>query len=210
VNPNPRFGKERLVEHAGTDAEVMAETRSSPVAFAVIFDRHFDTIHRYVDRRAGRDAADDLAGEVFRIAFEQRRRFKPTHESALPWLYGLATNVLLKHWRAGAREERALERIGRHIEPQDAETSAADSRLDAEPIGRRLAAALAELPQRDRDVVILIAWEELSYEEVAAALAIPEGTVRSRLNRARRALRAALTAELRAAPLGLAAGKDAS
>jgi RNA polymerase sigma-70 factor, ECF subfamily len=198
------------MEHAGTDAEVMAETRSSPVLFAVIFDRHFDTIHRYLDRRAGRDAADDLAGEVFRIAFEQRRRFKAMHESALPWLYGLATNVLLKHWRLGAREERALERVGRRIEPQDPETSTADSRLDAEPIGRELAAALAQLPESDRDVVILIAWEELSYREVAAALAIPEGTVRSRLNRARRTLRAALAAELRAAALELAVGKDAS
>ena len=210
MNSNRPTGNERVMEQAGTDAEVMAETRSSPVLFAIIFDRHFDTIHRYLDRRAGRDAADDLAGEVFRIAFEQRRRFKPLHESALPWLYGLATNVLLKHWRLGAREERALERVGHSVEPQDPETSTADSRLDAEPIGRQLAAALDQLSESDRDVVILIAWEELSYREVAEALAIPEGTVRSRLNRARRTLRAALAVELRPADLGLAVGKDAS
>lgn len=209
MNPDRPSGNERVMADLRTDAAVIAETQSAPADFAVIFDRHFDAIHRYLDRRAGRDVADELSGEVFRIAFEQRPRFKPIHESALPWLYGLATNLLLKHWRLGARELSALERVGCGLERHDTETAATDARIDAEPLGRRLAAALAHLPAGDRDVVVLIAWEELSYEEVAAALAIPEGTVRSRLNRARRTLRAALADQPSTTAFGLATGKDA-
>jgi RNA polymerase sigma factor (sigma-70 family) len=198
------------MKDAQTDAEVIASTRRVPAQFAVVFDRHFDTIHRYLDRRAGRAVADELSGEVFRIAFEQRRRFRPLHESALPWLYGLATNLLLKHWRETTREARAFRLVGSDMDPLDNGDAIVDSRLDAEPLGRRLVAALADLPEGDRDVVVLIAWEELSYEEVAVALGIPVGTVRSRLNRARRKLRTSLDdADEFASPQRLASGKDA-
>lgn len=97
VNSGRAFGNGRAMEELQTDAALIAAAGRAPELFGVVFDRHFGTIHRYLDRRAGRDVADDLAGEVFRIAFEQRRRFVPVHESALPWLYGLATRTLLKH-----------------------------------------------------------------------------------------------------------------
>lgn len=183
-----------------TDAWVIASSHRAPARFAIVFDRHFDTIYRYLERRAGRDVADELSGEVFRIGFEQRSRFRPVHQSALPWLYGLATNLLLKHWRRSARELRAFERLGRNGGEPASESAAVDARLDAGPLGRRLVSALADLPDGDRDVVVLVAWEELSYEEVAAALGIPEGTVRSRLHRARRKLLASLGAEDEQAP----------
>ena len=109
---------------------------------------------------------------------------------ALPWLYGLATNLALKRWRGDARHSRALGRLeaeSRTGEPGDLD--GADDRLAASASRARILAALAQLAAADRDVVVLVAWEELTYEEVATALDIPLGTVRSRLNRARRVLR---------------------
>lgn len=169
-----------------TDAVILA--CGDPQAFAAVFDRHFATIHRYLERRAGRDAADELAGEVFRVAFEHRQRFRPVYESALPWLYGLATNLLLKRRRSERRGLRALARLDRD-EMLSGEFDDVDRRLDARSARDAIVQALARLPQRDRDVLLLIAWEDLGYEEVAVALGIPVGTVRSRLNRARSVLR---------------------
>jgi RNA polymerase sigma factor (sigma-70 family) len=186
VNRPKGFGNDSPME-ARSDAELLARAATEPELFGVVFDRHFATIHRYLERRIGRDGADELSGEVFRLAFEQRARFRPVHESALPWLYGLATNLMLKRWRGERREARAVERLAssRNGSAPDGE----DDRIVAEAARARLLAALAELPEGDRDVVILIAWEELTYEEVATALDIPVGTVRSRLNRARARLR---------------------
>lgn len=76
------------MEETCSDAQLLARTSREPELFGVVFDRHFATVHRYLERRAGPDAADELSGEVFRIAFERRKRFRTVHESALPWLYG--------------------------------------------------------------------------------------------------------------------------
>lgn len=177
------------MEEARSDAEILARSSTRPELFAVVFDRHFATIHRYLERRVGRDAADELSGDVFRIAFERRSRFRPLHESALPWLYGLATNLVLKRWRGETRHLRALARLEGGWREDGAGLDGADSRIAAQALRPRLLEALAGLPPGDRDVVVLVAWEEFSYEEVAAALEIPLGTVRSRLNRARHTLR---------------------
>ncbi len=180
----------RGVNSGPSDAEILARASKQPELFGIVFDRHFDVIHRYLERRISGDGADELSGEVFRIAFEQRSRFRDLHESALPWLYGIATKLLLKRWRAEARHLRALASLQcEHRGGQDAAAGDVDDRLMAQAFRRHLLDALARLPQHDRDVVILIAWEELSYAEVAAALDIAEGTVRSRLHRARRTLR---------------------
>jgi len=187
VNPKTASGNEPAME-VRTDAELIACASVEPELFGVVFDRHFGTIHRYLERRVGRDAADELAGDVFRIAFERRGRFRPLHESALPWLYGLAANLLLKRWRGQRRHLRALARLDRPEGDAD-RLDGADARLDAIGARGELVAALSRIPRRDRDVLLLVAWEDLSYEEVAAALGIPVGTVRSRLNRARRRLR---------------------
>jgi DNA-directed RNA polymerase specialized sigma24 family protein len=110
---NPLGGNDPSMEDASSDAEVIARAARQPDVFAIVFDRRFATIHRYLERRVGRDAADELAAEIFRIAFEQRSRFRPLHASALPWLYGLATNLALKRWRGDARRLRALARLER-------------------------------------------------------------------------------------------------
>lgn len=190
MNPAARFGNDPSMEETRSDAQLLARASQEPEVFGVVFDRHFTTIHRYLERRIGRDGADELSGEVFRIAFERRMRFRPVHESALPWLYGLATNLMLKRWRGETRHAHAVSRL--EVASQNGhgdELEGSDDRVTATAARAQLLDALGQLPAADRDVVVLVAWEELTYDEVAAALDIPLGTVRSRLNRARRTLR---------------------
>jgi RNA polymerase sigma-70 factor (ECF subfamily) len=173
------------------DAEVIRRSLTQPAAFAAIFDRHFVAVHRYLHRRGGRDLADDLAGETFRVAFEARARWSQTTPDARPWLLGIATNLLRRHRRTEERRLRALARTGvdEWAMPDDA---ALAERADAHQARAAIAAALATLSPDDRDVVLLVALGDLAYGDVAHALAIPPGTVASRLNRARRVLAAKL------------------
>ncbi len=172
-----------------TDAAVIAASRHRPEAFAELFERHFDTIHVYLARRAPAADAADLASEVFKIAFAQRDRFDPAHSSARPWLYGIATNLLRHHLRRGGREARARARLSSFDLRRPHDLGAVDDALDAAATWPTVAEALADLADPDREALLLYAWEELSYPEVAVALGVPVGTVRSRIHRARRRLR---------------------
>lgn len=156
--------------------------------FATIFDRHYDAIHRYLARRVGPDLADDLAAETFTEAFDVRHRFDTVHPNARPWLFGIATNLLRHHYRAEARRLRAYARLDPPAAPADA-SDEIETRLDAEGAGPAIAAAVGRLSADERNVLLLFAWADLRYEEIAVALRIPIGTVRSRLNRARGRLR---------------------
>lgn len=169
-----------------SDAEAIRRAGDHPEAFEQVFERRFGAVHGYLRRRVGTDLADELAAEVFTRAFAHRHRFVASHESALPWLLGIASNLIADQRRAEQRRLAALARAAR------AEGAVAQAPPGDGPLDGRLADALAALPARDRDALLLLAWGELSYEEVAAALAIPLGTVRSRINRARRRLVAAL------------------
>ena len=177
-----------------TDAAVIAGSLADPASFALVFDRHAATLLRFLVRRIGPDAADGLVGETFSIAFERRASYDGTRPCARPWLYGIATNLLARHRRAEARRWAALERLagrGGDGSPAGADTDAAvAARLDALALWPRVAATIADLPPGERDALLLYAWEDLGYDDIAAALGIPVGTVRSRLNRARRRLRA--------------------
>ncbi|GLF97225.1 sigma-70 family RNA polymerase sigma factor [Streptomyces yaizuensis] len=177
------------------DAEVVARSWELPDAFAVLYDRHAPDIHRYAVRRLGESVAEDIMAETFLIAFRSRRRYDLSRRSARPWLYGIAAKLIGGHRR---REERALRAMARTGEDPLAEawSDRADERI-AERIAVQapLAGALAGLSPGDRHVLLLVAWADLSYQDVAEALRIPLGTVRSRLNRARRKVRAALIAD---------------
>lgn len=157
-----------------------------PQAFEEIFDRHFDALHRYLARRAGRQHADDLTSQTFVVAFERRTRFRLDASDARPWLLGIATKLLANDRRA---EQRRLEAVGQLSGDARHTLSPASSALDSDG---DVARALAKLDVAQRDVLLLHAWGELSYEEIADALGIPVGTVRSRLARARANLRAEL------------------
>jgi RNA polymerase sigma-70 factor (ECF subfamily) len=113
-------------------------------------------------------------------------------EAALPWLYGIATNVCRNLGRSQRRYAAALGRLPRPLPASDHADDTAD-RVDSERTMARIAAALADLPERDREVIALVVWSGLSYEEAARVLGCPVGTVRSRLARARSRLGAATT-----------------
>jgi RNA polymerase sigma factor (sigma-70 family) len=172
-----------------SDAELMIESRAVPARFGEIFDRHADVVFRYLARRIGPDDASDLLADVFLAAFEARFRYAPEFPTARPWLYGIAANRLRKHFRRRGAELRMLDRLVAQSEPGDHVDAVADV-IDARLQVRALATLLDELPPGEREVLLLYAWEALTYEETANALDIPVGTVRSRLNRTRRRLRA--------------------
>jgi len=170
------------------DADVIERSWDDPEQFAALFDRHAPRIHRYVARRAGREVADDLVAETFLAAFAKRRGYDLGYADAGPWLYGIATNLVGQHRRDEVRQFRIRQAAIPELDvPGHAERVAGD--VTARALRGLLAAALARLPGGDRDVLILIAWEQLTYAETARALGIPVGTVRSRLSRVRTRLR---------------------
>jgi RNA polymerase sigma-70 factor (ECF subfamily) len=176
---------------ADADAVLIERSWREPERFARVFDRHYAAIHGYAVRRLGASLADDVAAETFLIAFDRRRRYDVAQPDARPWLYGIVSNLIARHHRAELRRYRALARAGAP-RPQDGLVDQAAARLDAEALRARLAAALVEVADRDREVLLLVAWAQLSCEEAARALGIRPGTARSRLHRARRKTRAAL------------------
>ena len=176
----------------GADAELISASLTDPEAFAELFDRYSGMLYRYVSRRLGPGpAAEDLVGETFLVAFARRRSYDLAQPDARPWLFGILTKLISRHHRTEAARYRALQRapVETDVESPADRVAAGVTAQAARP---GLASALAALPARDRDVLLLIAWGDLSYEETARALGIPIGTVRSRLNRGRRKLRAAL------------------
>lgn len=173
------------------DAELIRRSRDEPGVFAALFDRHAPELHRYVTRRLGDSMADDIVADTFLAAFGKRGRYDATRPDARPWLYGIAANLIGKHRRTEVRSYRALARTGVD-EVAESYADRVDAEVTASAARRELASALATLSGGDRDVLLLIAWADLSYDEVAHALGIPVGTVRSRLHRARKKTRAAL------------------
>jgi RNA polymerase sigma factor (sigma-70 family) len=187
VNQIAFRGKHAEMDESGrADPAVFQRSVEEPHLFTIIFDRHYRTVHGYLSRRVGRTAADDLAAETFIRAFERRSAYDATVERALPWLLGIAVNLVAHHRRREARQFRALAAAA--PKPSQARD---EEGLDAVAT-ERLVAGLKELGEHDRETLLLYAWAELRYEEIADALRIPVGTVRSRLNRARRKLRKAL------------------
>ncbi|MER5940780.1 sigma-70 family RNA polymerase sigma factor [Streptomyces sp. NPDC001928] len=178
-------------EGVANDAEVVAGSLDRPELFARLYDRYAPDIHRYAARRLGEVAADDITADTFLTAFRIRARYDRTRPSARPWLYGIAANLIGKQRRAEVRALRALARTG-HDPVAASWVEDTDSRVAAQG---PLADALASLSVGDRHVLLLVAWADLTYQEVAEALDLPVGTVRSRLNRARRKVRTALGAD---------------
>lgn len=178
------------------DAEAIRSSLEDPHAFTAIFDRHFDGVHAFASRRVGSDLGDEITAETFARAFDRRSRYDLTVLDARPWLLGIAANLLRRHWRS---ERRRLAAYARHGAPTPQGIALQFER------GGELAAALNSLRKGERDVVFLHALADLSYEEIALALDVPIGTVRSRLSRARERLRNALSLD----PIAIEESDDA-
>jgi RNA polymerase sigma-70 factor (ECF subfamily) len=179
------------IDADATDGFIIARSRDEPEQFALLFRRHASGLGRYAARRLGPGPAEDIVAETFLAAFRHRDRYDVTRSDARPWLHGIAGNLIRRHYRDEVRQLRALARTG-HDPVAESFTDRSDARLSADAARRAVAAALAALDSDQRDVVLLIAWAGLTYDQVAEALGVPEGTVRSRMNRARTRLRAAL------------------
>lgn len=147
--------------------------------FDRLFEEEFDGLYGYLARRVGPFLARDLAAEAFTRAYASRNGFDALRGEPRAWLFGIANNVLRGHYHDEERRLEAIAGVG-HRQPDN---------LPDEP---RLADALRVLSREDRDSLLLFAWAGLSYEEIATALDVPVGTVRSRINRARTRLRDAL------------------
>jgi RNA polymerase sigma-70 factor (ECF subfamily) len=169
-----------------TDAEIFRRSVRDPEAFREIFERHAAAVHAYARRRIGMTAGEEILAQTFLTAFEKRTRFDPSYGSARPWLLGIATNLIRHHLRE-EREHLTALRKSAHDQPEAPVED--DARLDAERMKPTLLEALLALSDDDRETFLLLALGQLTYEEVASALGIPVGTVRSRIHRARRHLR---------------------
>jgi RNA polymerase sigma factor (sigma-70 family) len=172
-----------------SDARVIERSRDASEPFRLIFERHVDAVYRFLRVRVGPDDAEDLTAETFAVAWRKRAGYAPIAATARPWLLGIAVRLAQDHERTQGRRRRAFARSAeRGIENDDA----VESRLDAGRLATQLANALALLRHEDREVVLLFALGDLSYDEIAIALDIKPGTVRSRLHRSRTRLAAEL------------------
>jgi RNA polymerase sigma factor (sigma-70 family) len=176
-----------------TDADVVAASLGDPQRFAQLFERHARAVHRYVAARVGSNDAEDVVSETFATAFRTRSRYDPSYDDARPWLLGIATNVARHHRRSEGRRLTRLRATpsaqAPDVDPAEHAAAAADRASDSD----RVARALAALDDRYRDVLLLSAAADLTYEEMSRALGVRVGTVRSRLARGRRQLRELLT-----------------
>lgn len=176
---------------SSTDAAVIERSWQDPEQFAVLFDRHAAEIHRYAARRLGAQAAPDVVSEVFLAAFRNRAGYDVNRADARPWLYGISANVISQQLRTEGRRARAMATVP-VPRPAELQVDEITDRITAAQLRPRMLTVLGQLSAADRELVLLVAWAGLSYDEAAQALEIPLGTVRSRLHRARARIRRAL------------------
>lgn len=177
-----------------TDAEILRQSLAEPIRFEAIYERHLAPVHRYLRRRVGDDLAEDLTAEVFVRAFRNRSRYKAQHPTCLPWLFGIANNLIGDHRRAERRRLKTLELLAATSTNR---SMASDEVYLGTTLSPELYRAVRKLAAGDRDALLLVAWGELSYDETAQALGIPVGTVRSRIARARKKLQKSIGADFR-------------
>ncbi len=180
-----------MVTHE-SDSAIILRSIKDPYAFGEIFERHYDAIYQYLARRVGPTSGEDSASEVFLEAFRSRKRFDASVASALPWLFGIATNILRRHARDRARRFSTLERLANGpdiwFDPDIARL--VDAQTDVEIV----AGVLGSMDSNERELLLLAALTDLSYQEISSALGIPVGTVKSQLSRSRLRLRRMLGA----------------
>jgi RNA polymerase sigma factor (sigma-70 family) len=189
------FCGQRAIHSVSTDNDIIRRSRDSPEVFGELYDRHASVIYRYTARRAGDFAADDVTSETFLVAWEQLATYDLDREDARPWLFGIATNLLRRHHRAEAKVlKAAVKAASRESVNDDSDRIAAQ--VDAVVATGRIARTLKLMAAIDRETLLLYAWADLTYEGIAQAMDVPVGTVRSRLNRARRTLQTELRLEI--------------
>jgi RNA polymerase sigma-70 factor, ECF subfamily len=174
---------------ASAMSEAVVASIDHPHRFEVVFEQYHRTIYEYLARAVGRDRADEYAGDVFVAAFDARVRYDPELGSVRGWLFGIAANIRRNRARSEGRSRRAWDRVGAERDTDDGGFEIVEESLDYGKELAWVAEFLRELADIDREVLVLYAWGELTYPEIAQALGVEVGTVRSRLARARGRLR---------------------
>lgn len=168
---------------------------TSPGDLARMYDENVDAVFGYVARRLGADVARDVIADVFEVAATRLDQFDSSRGSHRAWLFGIATNLIRHHWRTEQRRLQAWARVGGREVALGDPLIDVDVRLDAVNDAAVVMVAIGELDPEDRDLLLLIVWENCSHSECGEILGIPTGTVRSRLHRVRRQLRTAVEAK---------------
>jgi RNA polymerase sigma factor (sigma-70 family) len=172
-----------------TEATSTTPGSQEALAYGRLWDDHAAAIYRFCFRgTADAGLAEELTSVVFLEAWRRRNDVSVASESRLPWLYGVATNVLRNQRRSRRRYRAALARLPPPLEEPDFAESLIE-RLDAERQMQTIRSQLRKLPQLEQEVLSLCVWEGLATREAAIALDVPEATVRTRLHRAREHLR---------------------
>ena len=182
-----------MVSSSASDVQWLIASRVSPQMFGEIVSRYQTEIFRYVSRRAGSRDAADITAEVFARAFESRYKFDPMRGSARPWLYGIASHVIVDHLRRTEVRNRTPGVWAVDTDPFDSVLDA----VVAQSARPRITAALARLTPEDRETLLLVVLADLTGPEAAEALGIPIGTVKSRLSRAKSQMRRSLGKDLK-------------
>lgn len=178
-----------------TDAELIALSMRDGTAFEAIHRRHYHAVYARLVRRYGPRVAEEVAGEVFQVAWKRRADYDQSRPDARPWLYGIADKLGQRELRRRAREKRRRGRASSEPSSPEARFDAVDDRLHAAWASPRVAGVLNALPAGERDVILLFAWGNRSYFQIAIELDIPEGTVRSRITSARQKIQEAISDE---------------
>lgn len=175
---------------ARSDVAVAVASLDDPSVFEHLFDRHSHAVMRYAGARVGSQRAEDVASETFLIAFDKRHKVDRSAASLRPWLYGIATNVMRKMHEAETRWLRSRsagrDEYGYANRSEGVDVDTIVRRVDAQSYGDEISEALEALSRTDREVIVLLALDDLSYAELAQAVGTRIGTVKSRVNRARR------------------------
>lgn len=171
---------------AETDADLILASMERPSVFGEIFRRYYPQVLRYASRRAGPDLREEIAAQTFFIAFDRRGTFDPSYVSALPWLLGIETNVVRQHFRTKATHDAALGRMPAISERQEDPST---ETIEALALREQLFTALEHVAPHEKEMVFLLALADLSYAQIAQAMGVPIGTVRSTLHRVRSVLR---------------------
>lgn len=178
-----------------TDAEIIRASRRQPELFEEIYRRHVDAVYRFAVGRVGVLEAEDVVADTFVRALSLRHRYRQDRPNALPWLFGVAANIVRERRRRAARAHRAHRRLAgrRHVDADHLEQI--PERVDAQSVSDALAKALTSLTDVEYRTLMLVTLGGLTYQEAAGELGVPIGTIRSRLARARGKLGELLVAE---------------
>jgi RNA polymerase sigma-70 factor (ECF subfamily) len=168
-----------------TDAQLIRAALDDSDAFAELYCRHASTINGFLRPRVPERVAGELTAETFARAALGLRRFRDEADgSALPWLYGIARNLLRTFYERERIETKARHKLGLPLESYELDVQATNDRLDAERLAPRLSFALDSLPTSQRQALELRVVEERPYNEVASSLGCSEVAARIRVTRA--------------------------